>query len=185
MFPLDYALAVTLLTAAPETGLSAEADRQLATVWPTAQAVAVSWEILDARETEEVLARAEGRADYLKDLRRRRLELADAPPLHDCQRFPDRGLINDLLAFNRSYRKQLCTRQSLEVAYFWELKQVIQETDRLYDLWDMAREARTDYYYVWVRRAALKKLRDTVGAQTYYSGCLPPHVPVWNFARLD
>jgi hypothetical protein len=185
MVPLDYVLAVTLLTAAPETPVPPSAADQFATVLPTAQAVAVSWELLDKREDEEMLRRPEDLADHLKTLRQRRLELADAPPLHDCQRFPDRALINDLLAFNREYCKQLTNRQSVEIAYFWELKREIQETERLYEIWSLAREARTEYYFVWVRRAALKKLRESVGAQSYYSGCLPPHVPVWNFARLD
>jgi hypothetical protein len=38
---------------------------------------------------------------------------------------------------------------------------------------------------VTVRRQALKKLRETVGEDAYWSGCLPPHVPVWRFARID
>ena len=32
---------------------------------------------------------------------------------------------------------------------------------------------------------ALKKLKDAIGDQAYYSGCLPPHVPVWRFGRID
>jgi hypothetical protein len=100
-------------------------------------------------------------------------------------RFPDRALINDLLSFNRSYRQHLDSRQSIEKTYWWELHEAVQEADRLYQLWDTVRDARCDYYYVTVRRQALKKVRETVGAQAYYSGCLPPHVPVWRFTRID
>ena len=59
------------------------------------------------------------------------------------------------------------------------------EVDRLYQIWDTTRDARCEYYYIHVRRGALKKLRDAVGEEAYYSGTLPPHVPVWRFARID
>ena len=48
-----------------------------------------------------------------------------------------------------------------------------------------ARHAACEYYYVTVRRQALKKLKEMIGDQAYYSGSLPPHVPVWRFARGD
>ena len=66
-----------------------------------------------------------------------------------------------------------------------ELREMLQEVDRLYNIWDTVRDARCDYYYVTVRRQALKKLRETVGDDAYYSGALPPHVPIWRFARID
>src|SRR5579871_4038500 len=178
MVPLDYALAVALLTCGPESAeLPASADG-LAAVRPTLQALAVSWEVLDPRETRYVLTRPEDFPADLKLLRRRQRELADAPPLHDCSRFPDRSLINELLAFNRAYRQHLDNRQALEQANWWELREAVQETERLYQVWDTVRDARCDYYYVTVRRQALKKLRETVGEDAYWSGRLPPHVPV-------
>jgi hypothetical protein len=185
MLPLDYALAVTLLTAAPDTPTPPDAAQQFATVLPTAQSVAISWELLDAREHKDMLRKPEDMADQLKTLRQRRLDLADAPLVDDSQRFPYRPLINELIDFNREHRKRLLNRQTVEVAFQWELKQQIQETDRLHEIWNTARDARTGYLYVWVRRAALKKLRELIGPQAYYSGCLPPHVPVWGYSQLD
>jgi hypothetical protein len=185
MFPLDCVLAVALLTSGPEGGELPAPGDGLAAVRPTLQAVAVSWEVLDPRETRYVLARPEDFPADLKLLRRRYRELADAPPLHDCMRFPDRALINELLAFNRAYRQHLDNRQALEQTFWWELRESVQETERLYQIWDTVRDARCDYYYVTVRRQALKKLRETVGEDAYWSGCLPPHVPVWRFARID
>jgi hypothetical protein len=184
MFPLNYALAVALLTVAPETA-EVPATEGLATVRPTLQGLAVSWELLDGRECRYVLTRAEELGADLKMLRRRYHELADAPPLHDCMRFPDRGLVNELLTFNRAYRQHLDSRQSLEITYWWELHEALQETERLFQVWDTVRDARCDYYYVTVRRTALKKLREAIGPQAYYSGTLPPHVPTWRFARID
>jgi hypothetical protein len=184
MFPLNCALAVALLTT-PADQVEMPAADEFATVRPTLQAVAISWEILDAREVRYVLTRPEDFGADLKLLRRRYQELADAPPLCDGRRFPDRGLINELLSFNRSYRQHLDSRQALDVTGRWELHEALQEADRLYQIWDTVRDARCDYYYVTVRRQALKKLREAIGPEAYYSGCLPPHVPIWRFARID
>jgi hypothetical protein len=185
MLPLDYLLAVALLTSGPEAGEFPVSGEGLASVRATLQGLAVSREVLDPREMRYVLTRQEDFAADLKLLRRRHRELADAPPLQDCMRFPDRSLINELLAFNRAYRQHLDNRQALEQSYWWELREAVQETERLYQVWDTVRDARCDYYYVTVRRQALKKLRETVGEDAYWSGCLPPHVPVWRFARID
>src|SRR5271166_5583129 len=185
MLQLDYMLAVALLACGTEVGEIPQSWDGLATVRPTLQAVAVAHEVLDPREVRYVLTRSEDFVADLKLLRRRHRELADAPPLQDCMRFPDRALINELLAFNRAYRQYLDNRQALEQAYWWELREAVQETERLYQVWDTVRDARCDYYYVTVRRQALKKLRETVGEDAYWSGCLPPHVPVWRFARID
>jgi hypothetical protein len=185
MFPLDYVLAVALLAAPPETTEMPGAADAFATVRPTLQALAIAWEVLDPREVRYVLTRSEDFISDLKLLRRRHQDLAEAPPLHDCMRFPTRDLINDLLSFNRAYRQHLDSRQTLDMTYWWEVHETLQEADRLYQIWDTVRDARCDYYYVTVRRQALKKLRDTVGYQAYYSGALPPHVPVWRFARID
>ncbi len=184
MFSLDYVLAVVLLTAAPELTDNADADAFAATR-PTLQSLAISWEILDPREVRYVLTRSEDFCTDLKLLRRRYRELGDAPPLYDCLRFPDRSVVNDLLSFNRAYRQHLDCRQSLELTHWWELRECVQEADRLYQIWDTVRDARCDYYYVTVRRQALKKLREMVGEAAYYSGNLPPHVPIWRFARID
>jgi hypothetical protein len=185
MCPLDYAVAVALLTAAPDGPVSPELGKQLAHVVPTLHAVAVCWEIFDPREARDYDGRPQDFADHLKMLRARQRDLRDAPPLHDCQRFPDRNLINEMITFNRAYHQQLVNRQKLEVAYEREMRVAVEETERLYAIWDLVRDSRTEFYYVAVRREAMKKLREMVGSQVYYSGCLPPHVPMWTFASID
>jgi len=185
MIPLDYMLAVALLATPSDSLDLTNISERFVTVRPTVQALAINWEILDPREVRYVLMRSDDFSGDLKLLRRRYQELADAPPLHDQMRFPDRALINDLLAFNRSYRQFLDNRQSMELTYWWELREMLQEVDRLYSIWDTVRDARCDYYYITVRRQALKKLKETIGDEAYYSGHLPPHVPIWQFARID
>jgi len=185
MIPLDYALAVALLATPAESLDLTGVSERFVTVRPTLQALAIQWEILDPREVRYVLMRSDDFSGDLKLLRRRFQELADAPPLHDQMRFPDRALINDLLSFNRAYRQHLDNRQSMELTYWWELREILQEVDRLYTIWDTIRDARCDYYYVTVRRQALKKVKEMLGDEAYYNGQLPPHVPVWRFARID
>lgn len=149
------------------------------------RSVAIRWEIMDPREVRYVLTRDVDLPCDLKLLRRRYTELHDAPPLYDCMRFPDRSLVNDLLKFNRAYKTHLEARQSLELPNAWALHRAILETDELFAVWDLVRDTRCDYYFVTVRRAALKKLKAAIGDQNFYSGILPPHVPVWRFSRLD
>jgi hypothetical protein len=46
------------------------------------------------------------------------------------------------------------------------------------------RDARCEYYYVTVRRQALKRLKDMLGEDDYYAAKLPPHVPIWRFEEI-
>ena len=169
MVPLNYALAAVLLSApaeptnAPEAVASAlpngaevtpmPADRPdppdaldaLVTVRPALRDLALDWEILDPREVRYVLTRGEDFPSDLKLLRRRYADLCDAPPLYDCMRFPDRALVNDMLAFNRAYRQHLDNRQAMELSNAWELHEMLLEADRLYQIWDLVRDTRCDY----------------------------------------
>jgi hypothetical protein len=185
MSPYDFVFAVALLTAPVEAPEPASNAAVFARLQPTLQFLAVKWEILDIREVKYVLSRPEDFAADLQLLRRRFHDLADAPGVGDSFRFPDRATITEMLAFNRSYRNHIDVRQPLELANWWELKEIQQETDRLHQIWDTVRDARCEYYYVTVRRQALKKLHEMVGADAYFTGCLPPHVPVWRFRQID
>jgi hypothetical protein len=177
-------LAVSLLTA-PAGALDKQDPTPLyPSARPALQALAVRLEILDPREVRYVLARPEDFKADLKLLRRRYRQLADAPPLSDAFRFPDRPLVNDLLTFNRTYRQYLTARQSIDLVHGEDLRAAVLETDQLYRVWDYVRDARCDYYYITVRREALKNLRDMLGAQAFYTGQLPPHVPVWRFQEM-
>lgn len=194
MFPVDYVLAVALIATAPdcmESPVQAETEEvdnvyeTFATVRPVVQAMAIDWELLDPRETRYVLSRPEDFGGDLKLIRRRYGELHNAPPSQDCMRFPDRNLVNDLLKFNREYRQYLEARQATETVYWWQIRETMIECDRIYQVWDLVRESNCDYYYVTVRRQALQQLRNTIGEEAFYSGVLPPHVPVWRFARIN
>ena len=184
MFTFDYLLAAVLLSAPADKDL-AVGPEVFGTVGPAVQKLALKWEILDPREVRYVLTRAEDFTTDLKLLRRRQRDLADAPLLSDGSRFPERAVISDLLTFNRAYRQHIDSRQAVEVVHWWELREAVQEADRLYHIWDTVRDARCEYYYVTVRRQALKRLKEMIGEEAYHAGQLPPHVPVWRFQRID
>jgi hypothetical protein len=185
MFSYEYLLAVALLTVPPEAAQPAPGTTLDPLLRLTLQGLAVQWEILDPREVRYILARHEDMASDLSLLRRRYQDLANAPALHDCLRFPDRATVNDLLGFNRAYRQHVDVRQPVELAHWWGLRAALQETDQLYQIWDTVRDARCEYYYVTVRRQALKRLREMIGEEAYYSGNLPPCVPLWRFQQMD
>jgi len=185
MFGFDFLAAVALLTAPPGGTMPAEPAPMSETMRFIAQALAVRWEIMDPRETGYLLSRARGLQEDLTELRRRCHDLADAPPVYESLRFPDKTSINGYLAFSRSYCKQLALRRPLEPAHAEELDAALREAEQLQELWDTVKGARCQYYYVTYRRECLKRLREMIGDNAYYNGRLPPPVPLWRFHEID
>ena len=183
MVPLDHVLAVAILLAPLDAGPQASLHDH-ASLAPTVQAVAVSWEVLDPRETSCMLARPEHFDTDIQIVRRRCHDLADAPPLTDVQRFPGRDMVCEMLAFNRGYHRTMTLRREA-LGNRDGVEEALSETDQLYRIWDAVRDARSEFYYVSVRREALATLRRAIGPDDYARGVLPPHVPVWRFARQD
>ncbi|HEV3144570.1 MAG TPA: hypothetical protein VGZ47_11845 [Gemmataceae bacterium] len=182
MFAAVPIVAILLLTAGPAEPLPAIGTEGWPALQASMQRLAYQWQILDPREDR--LLHLEELAADLKVLRRRYRELADAPNLHDCIRFPEKALSVECLAFNRAYRKAIEKRLPLEFDQEAALKETLRETDELYKIWDTVRDARCEIYYVPVRRQALKQLRNLIGPEAYYSGHLPPHVPLWRFEEI-
>jgi len=85
------------------------------------------------------------------------------------------------LPFNRADRKNLETRQLWEADPVDAIRIVMLETDRLERVWD----AWCDFYHVTVRRQALKKLQEMLGAEDFCAGDLPPYVPEWRFSQAQ
>jgi hypothetical protein len=185
MYGLDYLFALIALTAPPgavEPMLGPQSFRLLR---PALHATALYLEILDPREVRYILARSEDFPSDLYLLRRRYEDLCDAPALSDGRRFVEPETANQWLEFNRSYRQNLCLRQPVELARSVALRMAMRETDELYHIWDTVRDARCDFYYVTVRRQALKQLRELIGIEAYYFGRLPPPVPLWRFQEIN
>lgn len=182
MIPSSVVLAVALITS-PELPKDVQPDVVLL---KSMQSVALSMELMDKRECRYVLSNKEDFDADLKLMHRRYEELGDAPPLCDAIRFPERSLCNELIQQNRVYRQWLDARNQLGSSLAGDyIHDAIRECDILYQAWDTVRDAQCGYYYVTVRRQALKKLRDQLGYPNYYAGFMPPHVPVWRFRRIE
>jgi hypothetical protein len=181
MIAAKIMVATVLLTSPPGAlDLGAEA-KMFADYGPALRALAVRMEILDPQETKFLLAKGEDFAADMKILQGRYQELANAPYLEECSRFPSRELVEDMLACNQSYHKELEARLVLDRIHAEDIQAALEETDQLHRIWETVREIRRDYYYVTVRRQALKELRNLIGMEAYYGGRLPPHVPTWRF----
>jgi len=185
MAAFDYLLAVAMLTTGADKPASDKPIDLPGAVRQAIQTIAVDWEIMDAREAQYMLIRPEEFSADMAELRHRFDDLFDAPPLSDNYRFPDKEQINAQLDFNRAYWKNMDNRRSLDFARADELRVILDETERLHQVWDTVKDARCDCYYVPFRRRALKKLRDLIGPDAYYSGALPPPAPVWRFQRIE
>ena len=53
----------------------------------------------------------------------------------------------------------------------------IEDMEERYRVWDYVRDARCEFYYVHIRRQALKKLLLVVGEEAFSRGELPFAVP--------
>lgn len=147
------------------------------------QLLGVAWEILDVRECKHLFVEP---GEYYGDLRllqNRFRGLAQAPPLADCGRLPSREVVNDMLSFNLHFQRDLEARLAVDPVHDQQVRAALKETEQLYHVWDKVRTARCGYYYISVRREALQDLRGLIGEAAFYSGHLPPHVPVWRIPR--
>jgi hypothetical protein len=175
---LELTLAVALLSAPPDSLELPDTVALHSAVAPALRAVAMDWELLDPRESD-YLKNPQDLASDLKLLQGRFEEYHSAPRVAEVNRFPGRDLVGDMLAFNRSYRDGINSRLDVDMVHADELRTIIAETDLLYRVYDALRDARCEYFYVTYRRQALAQLRDLIGMEAFYSGQLPPHVPLW------
>ena len=181
MFTYDCVLAAVLLTSPIE---STELVPHLELVQPTFLQLAIDAEVLDPREEQYLECLSNDLAGDWRVLRKRFDHLLNAPSLFECDRFPDRKRIEDLLCFNRDYRKDLHSSLQLDPRYADEVRTAIAEVDQRYYVWTTLRDARTPFYYVTVRRQAMMHLRDLLGAEAFYRSELPAPVPLDHFPRM-
>ena len=141
---------------------------------------------VDPREVKYVLSNPQCFQQDFNLIKCRYKKLYDAPFVVDCQRFPARSDCYDAKSYNRFYKQHIEFKLQVSVYQnkeFW--RQTLQETDYLYQVWDTVSDSRSEYYYVTVRREALKNLRDMIGEDAYYTGELPPYVPLWRFNEVS
>jgi hypothetical protein len=189
------AIALNLITApvhdvdaAPTADLVKQYKGVLSPLWEEREVLkglAVQLEILDPRECRYYFIDPDYFGVDLQSLRRRHRELKGAPLLADCNMFPPREVIADLLSLNRSWRQHMSDWADSGTWHAEEIHQAIDVGDEYYRLWDFARDARCDYYYVSVRRKSLLNLRNAIGNIRYYANQMPPPVPLQYFHDID
>ncbi len=179
MLASDCLVAAVLLTCPADLTVPDEALAWAETCRASLLVLAVDAQILDAREPLTHFTRAADAAADLKALQRRFQEHAFAPVVEDALRFPERAVVLDFLIDNRAYREELQGRMLLEPAQAGHLGVAAEEADELHRIWLLVAESRWTFLYVTARRQALQQLRGLVGDQAFYSGQLPPYLPVW------
>ena len=185
MLALKVAVAVVWLTTPPEYFDHTEVNRWYPLLSGAVRATALKLEVLDARETGHLLARPDDFKDDLRGLQERYQDLSNAPPLSEAERFPGRELVSDLMAFNRAYHENLTKRLEMDRVHAEELRSALLETDQLHRVWNTVHEVNCPYYYTTYRRQALRQLRDLMGDEAFYTGTLPPHLPLWRIPVVD
>ncbi len=102
--------------------------------------------------------------------------MKECPALSTVARFNiDRQTANECKIFNRAYYRHLLALKDL-YPNDTGIQSAIEDTEKLYRIWDDYSDAMCEYYYIHIRRQALKKLE-------YYSS-LPPPVPYWYFTEV-
>ena len=142
------------------------------------QFVCIACEVMDAREQRYLFAKPDEFADDLSTMRKRLKNLYDAPRLHECYLFPDRAISGEMILLNRDMKRRY---EAIYELYpeSRSLKLVLEDLEARYQLWDAARDARTEFYYVHIRREAMKKLLRNMGDDLFSRGELPFGVPTW------
>ena len=185
MSGVEIAFAASLLVAFPGTPCPAIEREDFPRIQAAIHKLAVDWELMDVRETNFVVARLEDLSEDIDLLRKRYHDFKDAPRVNDGNRFPNRSAVNEMINSNRAVRKHIEVRQHIDTDRGAAYRAALRETDRLYQVWDAVRDARCDFYYVTVRRQALKKVRQMIGNEAYYAGRLPPCIPTWRFQEME
>ena len=148
------------------------------------QGLLIAAEVMDARESTYVFAKPSEMADDARFIRKRIEELRNAPHAESHLMFVvDRGDINTLLALNSSHKYWLESVESLYPSqHRWG--EAIQETKLLYEAWDCLRDAKSPHFYIHVRRKALKRLQELIGADAFDRGQMPPCLPGWRMTEI-
>ncbi len=149
-----------------------------------AAAAAIEMEIMDERENRYIFIKKEEFKTDMRLMANRYRELRDVPSLSELWKIPQtKDGLSSSITFNREFRKTVEVRMRLETDRTEGFMQVLKETDELYRIYDAARDAKCEFYYITVRRQAMKKLVCMLGQENFEYGIYPPCVPTWHFVE--
>mgnify|MGYP001604261038 CR=1 FL=1 len=108
-----------------------------------------------------------------------------APHVGDAQRLPSWDAITARIAFSEQHECWLLDRQWGRFYARADLELALSETRRLRHPWELMLLARNEneVHNLRLRRVALKRLRECIGEEAYYSSQWPLWVPPANFGR--
>lgn len=142
--------------------------------------LALELELMDKREAPYIFKNEFMFVQDVQTVNDRFEAYKNAPSYHDSERFfQNTQIIGNMLAFNRQYRDDLQNRLQLDTIHQQEIEAAIIETNQLHQVWSKINDCVSKYYYITVRREVLQDLRTLIGDEAYYSGNLPPYVPIW------
>jgi hypothetical protein len=145
-------------------------------MWQSLKEIALRTELVGPHERWITDFRSE-----LAYVRRHGRELANAPPISDALWLPSPAVAQECRRFNLSYQRCLELRRQVALHHQDQCSDALREAQFLGDVWRRV-ETATSPTNSWVcRRRALQELRDLLGPEAYYTGRLPPCVPVWRF----
>jgi len=110
--------------------------------------------------------------------------LDDRPPAEDLQRFPPAAVCKQQLVANGQYHANVNARLVLEPGNYWDLRDCLREANECYWAWYWLHYAQS-CGSAEDRRNALAQVRELIGWDLYYSGLMPPCVPIWRFVCKD
>lgn len=172
MFTLEIVLAAILITSPPNEATAKSPWVDL--IKPTLRVTCIDLQIVDPKDVTSF---------DLDDVRNANEKFRSYPLLEEVNRFPSKKQIAELLTLNRHYRGQLVLRLIVDAIHEEDIRAAIIETDQLYTIWDHLRDANCEYYYVSVRRSALRTARELVGDESFYLGYMPPAIPIRHLPR--
>ena len=153
---------------------------------------AIELEIMDERErpffTKDLYAN-ETQLDSIKIFYNRYQDLKDVPKIQSINNYApfNRNQIQDFIMFNRKFQNYLEQEMLLNVSNYKarECGDALHETKILFSFWDSVRDAKTEFYYIHVRRYGLKKVIGAIGEENFYNGNFPDSVPTWRFREMS
>lgn len=115
------------------------------------------------------------------NLRRAYQQYKDAPQAWEADRFlVTKDIASEMKQANRAYMRYL----ECVITYDREtLRDAMRETNQLYAIWEQVHNMKA--YQGCNRRDALMQLKVLLGDDAFYTGTLPPCVPIWRFQWLS
>lgn len=146
--------------------------------------VAAAAEVLDPGEfgtSEKYIG-----TSWVKDneIRKRLVESATYPYIEACRWFPSRDTAVAAWKFNRDYcgyLEKILETYCLSPTQHERVYEVLKETRFLGECWELLSDIQNEFYFVMRRRQKLAELREKIGADNFYRGIMPPHVPYHAF----